>query len=74
MTVINAFHPDYAKTYLGDFLEQLRIQSRQTKAGQTVARYVEKRRKVDPSLGTVHGISKVPRHSKPPKMLRMPKP
>jgi hypothetical protein len=63
--MINAFHPDYVKTYMPTFLDELRIQSRMTKAGQTMARYVEARRKVDPSHGTIHGISK------PPKMIKM---
>ena len=70
MTVINAFHPDYAKTYLQGFLNDLRAQSRQTKAGQAMARYVEARRVVDPSHGTLAGISKAPRVSKPPKMIK----
>jgi len=55
--VINAFHPDYVKTYMPHFLTELRIDSRQTKNGQMMTQYVEKVRKTKPSHGTLFGIS-----------------
>jgi len=58
MTVINAFHPDYVKTYMPEFLTDLRTESRQTKAGQTLSAYVEETRKQKPMHGTLSGISK----------------
>jgi len=54
---INAFHPDYVKTYMPHFLTELRIDSRQTKNGQMMTQYVEKTRKTKPSHGTLFGIS-----------------
>jgi hypothetical protein len=54
---INAFHPDYVKTYMPHFLTDLRIDSRQTKNGQMMTQYVEKTRKTNPSHGTLFGIS-----------------
>jgi hypothetical protein len=56
--MINAFHPDYAKLYLQDFLKELRELSYKKRASQTLTGYVKRRRKVDPSHGTLHGISK----------------
>jgi hypothetical protein len=58
MTVINAFHPDYVKTYMPQFLTDLRTESRQTAAGQTLSNYVEETRKQKPMHGTLSGISK----------------
>lgn len=54
---INAFHPDYIKTYHPNFLTDLRIESRQTKNGQNMTNHVNKVRKTKPSHGTVFGIS-----------------
>lgn len=55
---INAFHPDYVKTYMPEFLTLLRTESRQTKAGQTLSEYVETTRKKKPMHGTLSGITK----------------
>ena len=55
--MINAFHPDYIKTYHPEFLQALRIESRQTTAGQTLSNYVEETRKKKPLHGTLSGIS-----------------
>ena len=55
--VINAFHPDYVKTYMPGFLTDIRVESRQTKAGQTLSKYVDKTRRTNPSHGTLFGIS-----------------
>lgn len=57
MTVINAFHPDYVKTHMPEFLTTLRTESRQTAAGQTLTNYVEETRKQKPMHGTLSGIS-----------------
>jgi len=58
MPLINAFHPDYVKTYMPQFLTDMRTESRQTKAGQTLTNYVEETRKKKPMHGTLSGISK----------------
>lgn len=67
--MINAFHPDYVKTHMPEFLTGLRLESKQTKAGQTLSQHVETKRKTSPSHGTIHGISKnpLPLHQMRPK-------
>lgn len=55
--IMNAFHPDYIKTYHPNFLTDLRIESRQTKNGQNMTNHVNKMRKTNPSHGTLFGIS-----------------
>lgn len=72
---INAFHADYVKTYMPEFLTDLRTESRQTKAGQTLSRHVEKKRETVPSHGTIPGISKnpIPLHMNRPKEMMVPK-
>lgn len=71
---INAFHPDYVKTYMPEFLTGLRLESKQTKAGQTLSQHVEKKRKTVPSHGTIHGISNkvLPLHQMRPKEMMQP--
>jgi len=72
---INAFHPDYVKTYMPEFLTGLRLESKQTKAGQTLSQHVEKKRKTVPSHGTIHGISSkvLPLHQMRPKEMMVMK-
>lgn len=70
---INAFHPDYCKTYMPEFITSIRLESKQTKAGQTLSRHVEKKRKTVPSHGTIPGISKNPlpiHQMRPKEMMR----
>jgi hypothetical protein len=72
---INCFHPEYVKTYMPEFLTEIRVESRQTKAGQTLSRHVEKKREEFPSHGTIHGISKNPlpvHQMRPKEMMRRP--
>ena len=72
---MNAFHPDYARTYHPELFESLRTESRQTKAGQTLSSYVDKKRETSPSHGTIQGISKkiIPHHvHRPKQMMKMP--
>ena len=73
--LVNAFHPDYVKTHMPQFLSNIRFESKQTKAGQTLSRHVEKKRETVPSHGTILGISKkvLPAHQMRPKeMMRRP--
>jgi len=72
---INAFDPDYVKTYMPEFLTSIRLESKQTKAGQTLSQHVETKRKTTPSHGTIHGISKnpLPIHQMRPKEMMAPK-
>jgi hypothetical protein len=55
---MNAFHPDYVKTYMPEFIESIRKESKQTAAGQTLSNYIEETRKQKPLHGTLSGISK----------------
>ena len=66
---INCFHPDYVKTHMAHFINETRKESRQTKAGHELSKYVEKKRIETPSHGTVFGISKIaiPVHRNRPK-------
>lgn len=54
---INAFHPDYVKTYMPEFLNGMRVEARQKEASKNLTRHVDKRRKDKPSHGTLFGIS-----------------
>jgi hypothetical protein len=72
---INAFHPDFVKTHMPEFMASVRTDSKQTTIGQNVSKYVEKKRKTTPSHGTVFGISKVvlPAHmNRPKEVIRRP--
>lgn len=60
--VINAFHPDYIKTYHPEFISEMRTASAQTRAGKTMSAYVEKKRETVPSHGTVFGLNEIPAH------------
>lgn len=70
---INAFHPDYVKTYMPEFVTSIRTTSMQQEAGRNVARYLDNRRKDEPSHGTLFGLSKDKDASMEPKeMLTRP--
>lgn len=56
--VVNAFHKDYVKTYMPEFLKAIRLESKQTAAGQVLSAYVDETRKTKPMHGTLSGISK----------------
>jgi hypothetical protein len=74
--IINAFHKDYVKTYMPEFLTSLRVESDQKKASQNLTKYVEKKRETDPTHGMVHNISKkvVAAHLNRPKEALQKKP
>ena len=55
--IINAFHPDYVKTYHPEFLEYFRLLTIQKRCGESMTKYVNKKRKTVPSHGTIYGIS-----------------
>lgn len=70
MTTINAFHPDYAKTYMPDMLKEQIVAQRNSEG---VSKYVERRRKTNPTHGTVFGISDKVVSLKPLKKMGKPK-
>lgn len=67
--VINAFHPDYMKTYEPNFMKEFRTHEANRQAAATLSEYVEKTRKKKPSHGTLYGISNkvMPVHMSRPK-------
>jgi hypothetical protein len=68
--VINAFHPDYVKTHMPDFLKSLRSNNIKEEAGKNVSKYVEKTRETKPSHGTLFGISEKSASVAPKQMMR----
>lgn len=68
--VINAFHPDYVKTHMPDFLKSLRSNNTKEEAGKSVSKYVEKTRETKPSHGTLFGISEKSASVAPKQMMR----
>jgi hypothetical protein len=60
---------------MSEFLTEIRVESRQTKAGQALSSYVEKKRETSPSNGTINGISKNPlpiHQMRPKEMMKRP--
>ena len=55
--IINAFHPDYVKTYHPEFLEYFRLLTLQKRNGEARTKFVNKKRKTVPTHGTIFGIS-----------------
>jgi len=55
--IINAFHPDYVKTHMPEFMTAVRIDAKKEEAGKGVSKYLNKRRETEPSHGTIFGIS-----------------
>lgn len=53
---MNAFHPEYIKTYYPDFMKDHILSSKGT---MTMSKIVEEKRRANPSHGTLHGISKI---------------
>ena len=58
--MINAFHPEYMKTHEPDFMKSFRTTEANQRAADTLAKHVAKKRKLDPTYGYVHGVSKIP--------------
>ena len=54
---INAFHKDFVKTYMPEFLSDMKIEARHKEAGKNLTKYVNKHRKDKPHHGTIFGIS-----------------
>jgi hypothetical protein len=63
MTIINAFHPDFVKTHMPQFLTAVKTDNRQLQAGATLSKTVTKIRKTKPSHGQLTGISKAQRET-----------
>lgn len=67
---MNAFHPDYVKTHMKEFLSSIMVQNKHKKSSQMMAEYTEELRKTNPSLGTIHHMVKPLHVSRSPDMMR----
>lgn len=70
---INAFHPDFMKTHMPDFMKDFRTHEANRQAAAAVSSYVAKQRKVKPSHGTVFGISNKVTEVSTPAYMHRPK-
>lgn len=70
MTVINAFHKDYVKTYMQDFTASIKMQNKHKMSSHHMAEYTEELRKTNPSLGTIHHLVKPLHVMRAPEMIR----
>jgi len=68
--IINAFHPDYCKTYMKEFLASIMVQNKHKKSSQMMAEYTEELRKTNPALGTIHHMVKPLHVNRAPEMMR----
>lgn len=68
--VINAFHPDYVKTYMQDFTASIMVQNKHKLSSQHMAEYTEEMRKTNPSLGTIHHLVQPLHVMRAPEMMR----
>lgn len=55
---MNAFHPDYVKTYEPTIVGFLKQERANKKASESMTKFVENKRRTTPSHGTIVGISK----------------
>lgn len=63
--MINAFHKDFVKVHMPQFLTAVRTDNRQSQAGSSLSKHVTEKRKTVPSHGSLTGISKVQRETVP---------
>lgn len=63
--MINAFHPDYMKVHEPLFMRDFRTVEANRKAAETLAKHVAEKRKLNPTYGYVHGVTKIPLEMRP---------
>ena len=68
--VINAFHPDYVKTYHPDLMDDFRMLNKNKQRSDSLSKHVDKVREAKPSHGTVFGISETSVSVEPKKMMK----
>jgi hypothetical protein len=66
---VNAFHPDYAKTYETKLLDSIRIQNRHKLSSHAMSEFTEEQRKTNPSVGTIHHMLKPLHVMRAPEMM-----
>lgn len=71
--IINAFHPDYMKTYHPEFMESIRVQNRHKMSSHNMAEHTEELRKTNPALGTIHHLIKPMHVVRAPEMMQKKK-
>lgn len=71
--VINAFHPDYVKTYHPNLMKQIKTDSMYKKKAGELTKHVDKVRETKPSHGTLFGISENSVSVSPKEMMLKPK-
>lgn len=74
MTVINAFHKDFVKTYMPEINAHLKKENKYEMASQMMATYVDNKRKTDPAHGTIHSLLKPMHVVRAPEDLKRKKP
>ena len=68
--VINAFHPDYVKTYHPNLMDDFRTLNKNKQRSDSLSKHVDKVREAKPSHGTVFGISETSVSVEPKKMMK----
>jgi hypothetical protein len=63
--LINAFHPDFVKTHMPEFLTAVKTDNTHAESATNLSKTVTKIRKTKPSHGQLVGISKVQRETEP---------
>ena len=71
--VINAFHPDYVKTYHPNLMDDFRTLNKNKQRSDSLTNHVEKMRETVPSHGTVFGVSETSVSISPKQMMKRPK-
>lgn len=56
--VINAFHPDFVKTHMKEFIASIKVQNRHKMSSHSMAEYTDEIRKTSPTHGTIHHLTK----------------
>ena len=60
--IINAFHKDFVKTYMPEFLSALKYDDQRNASSKTLTKHTDTKRKEKPTHGTVFGMGVIPAH------------
>ena len=71
--VINAFHPDYVKTYHPNLMDDFHMLNKNKQRSDSLTNHVEEMRETVPSHGTVFGVSETSVSISPKQMMKRPK-
>ena len=59
---INAFHKDFVKTYMPEFLSSIKYDDQRNASSKTLTKHTDTKRKEKPTHGTVFGMGVIPAH------------